>query len=77
MRADNNLIAAAAINLDGDLVAVFQSRCIQRPDDLDTFAFENCLDVFGNIFVFMMGGPLSTTVTSLPKRRTSEQTQPT
>jgi hypothetical protein len=25
----------------------------------------------------MMGGPLSTTVTSLPKRRTSEQTQPT
>src|SRR5437763_4893273 len=53
MRADDSLIAAAAINLHGHFVAAFfKGDAFRAETDLDTFAFENCFDVFGNIFVF-------------------------
>src|SRR5438552_2487899 len=55
MRADNSLIAAAAINLHGHFVAAFFKADALSPEtDLDTFAFEDCFDVFGNILVFTM-----------------------
>src|SRR5438094_1335653 len=53
MRADNSLIAAAAINLHGHFVAAFfKGDAFSAQTDLDTLAFENCSDVFGNVFVF-------------------------
>src|SRR5207247_2346344 len=53
MRADDSLIAAAAINLHGYFVAAFfKADAFSAQTDLDTFAFENCFDVFGNVFVF-------------------------
>src|SRR5215469_9475973 len=53
MRADNSFIAAAAINLHGHFVAAFfKAHAISAQTDLDTFAFENCFDVSGNVFVF-------------------------
>src|SRR5436309_5923243 len=53
MRADDTLIAAAAINLHGHFVAAFfKADAFSPQTDLDTFAFENCFDVFGNVFVF-------------------------
>src|SRR5437879_2985345 len=53
MRADDSLIAAAAIDLHGHFVAAFfKGDAFSTQTDLDTFAFENCFDVFGNIFVF-------------------------
>src|SRR5437870_7791332 len=53
MRADDSLVAAAAINLHGHFVAAFfKGDAFSAQTDLDTFAFENCFDVFGNIFVF-------------------------
>src|SRR2546423_9371565 len=55
MRADDSLIAAAAINLHGHFVAAFfKADAFGAQTDLDTFAFENCFDVFGNVFVFTM-----------------------
>src|SRR5213596_3202786 len=55
MRADDSLIAAAAINLHGHFVAVFfKGDAFSAQADLDTFAFENCFDVFGNVFVFTL-----------------------
>src|SRR5205823_4694837 len=53
MRAHDNLIAAAAINLHGHfVVAFFKGDTISPQTDLDAFAFENRFDVFGNILVF-------------------------
>src|SRR3989440_6214518 len=53
MRADDSLIAAAAINLHGHFVAAFfKADAFSAQTDLDAFAFENCFDVFGNVFVF-------------------------
>src|SRR5437879_7291048 len=53
MRADNSLIAAAAINLHGHVVAAFfKGDAFSAQTDLDAFAFENRFDVFGNVFVF-------------------------
>src|SRR6266496_715650 len=52
-RADDNLIAAAAINLHGHFVAAFfKADAFSAQTDLDAFAFENCFDVFRNVFVF-------------------------
>src|SRR5207248_10813816 len=53
MRADDSLIAAAAINLHGHFVAAFfKADAFSAQTDLNTFAFENCFDGFRNIFVF-------------------------
>src|SRR5438094_5346287 len=53
MRADDSLIAAAAINLHGHFVAAcFKGDAFSAQTDLDTFAFENRFDVFGDVFVF-------------------------
>src|SRR5947208_739907 len=53
MRADDSLIAAAAINLHGHFFAAFfKGDAFSAQTDLDAFAFENCFDVFGNVFVF-------------------------
>src|SRR5205823_7259223 len=53
MRADDSLIAAAAIDLHGHFVAAFfKGDAFSAQTDFDTFAFENCFDVFGNVFVF-------------------------
>src|SRR5213078_4311266 len=58
MRADDSLIAVAAINLHGHFVAAFFKGDAFSPEtDLDTFAFENCFDVFGNVFVFTFNQP--------------------
>src|SRR5437868_1004330 len=55
MRADDSLIAAAAINLHGHFVAAFfKGDAFSTQTDLDTFAFDNCFAVFGNVFVFTM-----------------------
>src|SRR5437879_5563519 len=55
MRADDSLIAAAAINLHGHFVAAFfKSDAFRAQTDLDAFAFENCFNVFGNVFVFTL-----------------------
>src|SRR6201993_4255580 len=55
MRADDSLIAAAAINLHGHFVAAFfKTDAFSVQTDLDTFAFENRFDVFGNVFVFTL-----------------------
>src|SRR5438477_1386224 len=55
MRADDSLVAAAAINLHGHFVAAFfKGDAFSAQTDLDTFAFENCFDVLGNVFVFAM-----------------------
>src|SRR5216110_262798 len=55
MRADDSLIAAAAMNLHGHFVAAFfKGDAFSTQTDLDTFAFENCFDVFGNVFVFTL-----------------------
>src|SRR5215510_383337 len=53
MRADDSLIPAAAINLHRNFVAAFfKTDAFSVQTDLDTLAFENCFDVFGNVFVF-------------------------
>src|SRR6266436_9819225 len=58
MRADDSLIAAGAINLHGHFVAAFfKADAFSAQTDLDTFAFENCFDVFGNVFVFAVNQP--------------------
>src|SRR5437868_15378482 len=58
MRADDGLIAAAAVNLHGHFVsAFFKGDAFSAQTDLNTFAFENCFDVFGNIFVFTVNQP--------------------
>src|SRR5437762_13847643 len=55
MRADDGLIAAAALNLHGHFVAAFvKADAFSAQTDLDTFAFENRFDVFSNIFVFTL-----------------------
>src|SRR5947208_4190713 len=55
MRTDDSLIAAAAINLHGHFVAAFfKGDAFSNQTDLDTFAFENRFDVFGNVFVFTL-----------------------
>src|SRR5207248_8968402 len=60
MRADDSLIAAAAINLHGHFVATFfKGDAFRVQTDLDTFAFQNRFDVFGNVFVFTMNQPRS------------------
>src|SRR5438874_10889933 len=49
MRADDSLVAAAAINLHGHFVpAFFKGDAFSVQTDLDAFAFEDCFDVFGN-----------------------------
>src|SRR6266567_4390290 len=58
MRADDSLIAAAAINLHGHFVAAFfKADAFSAQTDLNAFAFENCFDVFGNVFVFTVNQP--------------------
>src|SRR2546421_4215733 len=53
MRADDSLIAAAAINLHGHFItAFFKADAFSAQTDLDAFVFENRFDVFGNVFVF-------------------------
>src|SRR5881227_4216045 len=53
MRADDSLIAAAAINLHCHLVAAFfKADAVSVQTDLDTFVFENRFDIFSNVFVF-------------------------
>src|SRR5438309_4914640 len=53
MRADDSLIAAAAINLHGHFVAAFfKGDAFSAPTYFDTFAFEKCFDVVGNVLVF-------------------------
>src|SRR5437868_8282806 len=60
MRSDDSLIAAAAIDLHGYFVAAFfKSDAFRAQTDLDTFAFENRFDVFGNVFVFTVNQPRS------------------
>src|SRR5437879_7027433 len=55
MRANDSLIAAAAINLHGHFVAAFfKTDAFSAQTDLDTFGFENRFDVFGNVFVFTL-----------------------
>src|SRR5437868_7312815 len=55
MRADDSLIAAAALNLHGHLVAaLFKADAFSVQTKLDTFAFENRFDIFGNVFVFAL-----------------------
>src|SRR5438874_3074853 len=55
MRADDSFIAVAAINLHGHFVAAFfKGDAFSAQTNLDTFAFENCFDVFGNVFVFAL-----------------------
>src|SRR5512132_214572 len=55
MRADDSLIAAAAINLHGHFFAeFFKGDAFSVQTDVDTFAFENRFDVFGNVFVFTL-----------------------
>src|SRR4029453_16562932 len=55
MGAEDSLIPAAAINLHGHFVAAFfKADAFSAQTDLDTFAFEDCFDVFGNVFVFMV-----------------------
>src|SRR5438270_11776454 len=52
MRADDSLVAPAAINLLGHFVAAFfKGDAFSAQTDLDTFAFENRFDVFGNVLV--------------------------
>ena len=54
MRADDSLIAAAAINLHSQFVAAFfKADALSAQTYLDAFALENCFDVFGNVFVFV------------------------
>src|SRR5438132_8335320 len=58
MRADDSLVAAAAINLHGHFVAAFfKGDAFSAQTDLDTFAFENCFDGFRNVFVFTPDQP--------------------
>src|ERR1700745_1160541 len=53
MRTDDSLIAAAALNLhDYFVAAFFKADAFSVQAGLDAFAFENCFDVFGNVFVF-------------------------
>src|SRR5947208_16742280 len=55
MRADDSLIAGAAINLHGHFVAAFfKADAFSAETDRDTFSFENRFDVFGNVFVFTL-----------------------
>src|SRR4029453_2368930 len=55
MRAEDSLIAAAAINLHSHFVAAFfKADAFSAQTHLDVFAFENCFDVFGNVFVFTL-----------------------
>src|SRR6201997_3443837 len=59
MRADDNLIAAAAINLRGYfVVAFFKGDAFSVQTDRDAFAFENFSDVFRNVFVFTLNQSL-------------------
>src|SRR5262249_16095770 len=60
MRADDALITAAAVNLDGYCVAAFlEGDALSAQPDLDAFSFENRLDGFGNVFVFTLDEPRS------------------
>src|SRR5262249_20106165 len=53
MRADDSLVAAAAVNVHGHFVAAFfKADAFSVQTDLDPFALENGFDVFANIFVF-------------------------
>src|SRR5215468_6295379 len=53
VRTDDRLIAAAAINLHGhSRPSFFKTDAFSAQTDLDTYAFENCFDVFVNFFVF-------------------------
>src|SRR5216110_3508139 len=55
MRADDTLFPAAAVNLHRHFVsAFFKGDAFSAQTDLDAFAFENCFDVFGNVFVFTL-----------------------
>src|SRR4029453_5777614 len=53
MRADDSLIAAAAINLHRHFVTpFFKNDAFSAQTDLYTFDLENRFDVFRNVFVF-------------------------
>src|SRR6185436_4286321 len=55
MRADDSLIAAAALNLHSHFVAAFfKADAFSVQTDVDTFAFENRFNVFANVFVFAL-----------------------
>src|SRR5262249_36242095 len=55
MRADDSLIAAAALNLNSHFVAAFfKADAFSVQTDVDTFAFENRFNVFANVFVFAL-----------------------
>src|SRR5262249_122896 len=55
MRANDNLIAAGAINLHGHFVgAFFKADAFSVQADLDAFAFENCFDAFRDVVVFAL-----------------------
>src|SRR5215510_10098911 len=55
MRADDSFVAAVALNLHGHFVAAFfKADAFSVQTDVDTLAFENCFDVFGNVFVFTL-----------------------
>src|SRR5262245_38580604 len=55
MRADDSLIAAAAINLHGHfLAALFKADAFSAQADLDVFVFEDRFDVVGDVFVFTL-----------------------
>src|SRR5918996_2336266 len=55
VRADDCLVAAAAIDIDGYLVATFfQGDAFSARADMDAFVFEYCPDGFGHVFVFTL-----------------------
>src|SRR5262249_16492928 len=55
MRADDSLIAAAAFNLHAPFIPAFvKPDAVSGQTNVDTFALENCFDVFGNVFVFTL-----------------------
>src|SRR5438034_10148268 len=55
MRGDDSRVAAAAINLHVHFFAAFfKGDAFSAQTELDTFTFENCLEVFGTVYVLMV-----------------------
>src|SRR5262245_33408049 len=55
MRADDSLIAAAAINLHGHFVAAFvKADAFSTQTDLNAFTFDNFFNVLLNVFLFTL-----------------------
>src|SRR5262245_362140 len=60
MGANACSIVGAAIDIDGHLVAaVFQGDAFSAQPNFDAFVFDDCLDGFGNVFVFTLNQPRS------------------